>query len=538
MEPPNEPPPQGSPGPPPGEPEQGRAARAAQSTGRAAQAVGRGGRFAVRKARKLTHAQGAGESGLSRLLELHAFNTGGDAAVAVALAGTLFFAGATSEARTDVAWFLLLTMLPFAIVAPLIGPFLDRFRRGRRWAIGGTMAIRAFCCWILAGAVADESTATLYPAALGVLVASKAYGVTRASAVPRLLPPQITLVKANSRISLTGTAGAMLSGPLAAGTALIGAEWTCRYAFVLFTIATILAILLPERVDSSEGEEQVGMASMSGAKNRGPAIAPSVVRALRGNAGMRFLIGFMLMYMAFVLRNPTFDGWESTTETTILLGAVLGSLGGGQTVGTLIASFVRSRPPEAVILVVMVFEVSVLVVCTVLFSIPAAILLALTVGVCGSLGKLSLDALIQRDIAEDVRTSVFARSETLMQLSWVVGGFVGILAPLDPPRVGLTIASICVVVWSGFVLYARFSSKRSAHPSAQPDPNPTRRESRPDDATRHYPQPRPAQPDDPTIANDAVPADDPTIRSRRAPYDQERPPEPPPPPRTEPPYNS
>ncbi|UYM06707.1 MFS transporter [Solicola gregarius] len=536
MEPPNQPPPPGDPGPQHDGPESRRAAKAAQSTGRAAQAVGRSGRFAVRKARQLTHAQGAGESGLARLLELHAFNTGGDAAVAVALAGTLFFAGATSEARSDVAWFLLLTMVPFAIVAPLIGPFLDRFRRGRRWAIGATMAIRAFCCWILAGAVADESTATLYPAALGVLVASKAYGVTRASAVPRLLPPQITLVKANSRISLTGTAGAMLSGPIAAATALIGAEWTCRYAFVLFTIATILAILLPERVDSSEGEEQVGMASMGGARTRGgPAIAPSVVRALRGNAGMRFLIGFLLMYMAFVMRNPTFDGWDSTTETTILLGLVLGSLGAGQTAGTLIASFVRSRAPEAVILVVMVLEAIVLVACTLLFSIPAAIILALTAGVCGSLGKLSLDALIQRDISEDVRTSVFARSETLMQLSWVVGGFVGILAPLDPPRIGLTIASICVVVWTGFVLYARVSSRRAAHPSAQQapdDPNPTRREARPADATRAYPEPRHTHPDDRTIPHEPIPPDDPTLRNRPGRHD------PPPPPPTEPPYNA
>ena len=73
-------------------------------------------------------------------------------------------------------------------MAPLIGPFLDRFSHGRRWAVGATMATRAFLCWVLATAVITES-ASLFPAALGVLVASKAYGVTRAAAVPRLLPP-------------------------------------------------------------------------------------------------------------------------------------------------------------------------------------------------------------------------------------------------------------------------------------------------------------------------------------------------------------
>ena len=82
---------------------------------------------------------------MARLMEMHAFSTAGDAAVAVALAGTLFFQVPTGEARGQVAQFLALTMLPFAVVAPLIGPFLDRYRRGRRWAIGGTMAVRAFC---------------------------------------------------------------------------------------------------------------------------------------------------------------------------------------------------------------------------------------------------------------------------------------------------------------------------------------------------------------------------------------------------------
>ena len=98
-----------------------------------------------------------GDSGLYRLIELHAFNAAGDAAVAISLAGTLFFRCPPGEARGQVALFLGLTMLPFAIVAPLIGPFLDRFSHGRRWAIGSTMALRAFLCWVLADAVATES---------------------------------------------------------------------------------------------------------------------------------------------------------------------------------------------------------------------------------------------------------------------------------------------------------------------------------------------------------------------------------------------
>ena len=118
-----------------------RAAQAAKRASRGtARVVAKGSTSAFTGARRFTHSGGAGESGFSRLLELHAFNTAGDAAVAISLAGTLFFTVPTGEATGQVALFLAVTMLPFAIVAPLIGPFLDRFRRGRRWAIGATLA--------------------------------------------------------------------------------------------------------------------------------------------------------------------------------------------------------------------------------------------------------------------------------------------------------------------------------------------------------------------------------------------------------------
>src|ERR1700712_6097358 len=122
----------------------GTGGRGAGATGRgikrAGTATGSAASYTFRAARRASHAEGAGDSGLYRLIELHAFNAAGDAAVAVSLAGTLFFAS-PGEARGHVALFLGLTLLPFAVVAPLLGPFLDRFSHGRRWAIGGTMAL-------------------------------------------------------------------------------------------------------------------------------------------------------------------------------------------------------------------------------------------------------------------------------------------------------------------------------------------------------------------------------------------------------------
>jgi hypothetical protein len=424
------------------------ARRAGSATGRA---TGRAANFTYRQARRATRAEGAGDTGLYRLIELHAFNAAGDAAVAISLAGTLFFQVPTGEARLQVAQFLALTMLPFAIVAPVVGPFLDRFAHGRRWAIGGTMALRAFLCWVLADAVVHGSAA-LFPAALGVLVASKAYGVTRAAAVPRLLPDRLTLVRANSRISLAGVAGAAISAPIAALAASLGSQWSLRYAFAVFVGATILAILLPARVDSSHGEERVPFR----VRARMPHL---VVVGLRSNAGLRLLSGFLTMYMAFLLREEPFPGWEDRPE--LLLGLVIGAAGVGSTVGIALGSLLRSGRPEVTVVLTLVADALMTLVAALFYGLPTAVLLGLTAGLAQSLGKLSLDALIQREVPERIRTSAFARAETLLQLAWVIGGLIGIAMPLVP-QLGLGVAAGMLVVWGVFVLHTRRLPERAA----------------------------------------------------------------------------
>ena len=289
-----------------------RFAAAAGGTGRA---LGRGSRSGARRVRRYTTSGGAGESGLARLVELHAVHSAGDAALAVSLAGTLFFSVPTGQARGQVALFLVLTMAPFAVVAPLVGPLLDRFRHGRRWAIGATLALRAFLAWVLAGAVASSS-AWLFPAALGCLVASRTYGVTRAAAVPRLLPSGFTLVNANSRISLAGVGGAAAGGALAAALSRVGPDWSLRLAFLVYVAGTVLAVTLPTRVDSAAGEEDLDVRAAAVTTGSGPAsgsrrdrlrarlraLPVGVVHTLWCSVGGRLVVGFLTLYLAFLLR--------------------------------------------------------------------------------------------------------------------------------------------------------------------------------------------------------------------------------------------
>mgnify|MGYP000253463491 CR=1 FL=1 len=81
--------------------------------------------------------------------------------------------------------------------------------------------------------------------------------------------------------------------------------------------------------------------------------------------------------------------------------------------------------------------------------------LGLCAGLAQSLAKFCLDATIQSDVPTKVQASAFARSDTTLQLAWVVGGFVGIALPLDPPRLGLGVAFAVLAAWMFFVLAGR-----------------------------------------------------------------------------------
>jgi MFS family permease len=433
----------------------GAGARTVRRGGAAgARTVGQGGRWAARRFRAFAAADGASDTGLSRLTEMHAVNVAGDAAVTVSLAGTVF-AMPTDEARGRVALFLLLTMAPFVLLAPLIGPLLDRFRHGRRWALGTTLATRAFLAWVLASAVVEDSN-WLFPAALGCLVASRSYAVARAAAVPRLLPRDISLVTANSRLNIAGILGMVLGGLLAGGLSRIGPDWSLRMAFVVFVVATVLSIRLPPRVDATTDEVDVDglpvaeepMPSPERGRRRMRALPRDVRYVLWLTTGARLLAGFLTLFLTFLMREHPLAGLSGP----LVLGLVIGAAGVGNAVGSVIGNRKAAPPPEVMATAITAIAVAAAALTAVLYSVWALVALGLVAGVQSQLSKLCLDALIQRDVAERVRARVFSWSETILQAFWVVGGALGILVPLQPV---LGFALVTVVVTGAWLVAVR-----------------------------------------------------------------------------------
>jgi hypothetical protein len=385
-------------------------------------------------------ADGQAETGMHRLIDLHAASCAGDALVAVALAGTIFFDVPVGEARSRVALYLLVTMAPFALLAPVVGPILDRFPHGRRYALATTMLARAF----LAYAISDRPDSLfLYPAAFAVLVMSRAYGVARSAVVPRLLPPGLNLVAAAARGSLAGTIAAVAVVPVGLLLARFGPEWTLRLATLIFLIGMVLALRLPAQADSAEPETVPRVFAFLGRRRGPPLTGTPVWCAVTASACFRALYGFLTLFFAFRTREDDFG-----VPPTLALSLVIAGLGLGSFAGTVIGTRLRFGHP-------LVLQFAALVVtgawCLgaaiaygfIGYGLLAAVMLAVVAATGSGLAKLAVDAVIQQSLPEATRASAFAHSETLLQLAFVAGGALGLI-PLGGPW-GLLVAAVLVL---------------------------------------------------------------------------------------------
>lgn len=432
----------------------------------AAKAGAKAGNGAARTLHKITHASGAGRTGLAHLIELSAAGSIGDGFVAVALAGTLFFSTSVSQARGRVALALIITMAPFALLAPFIGPMLDRVHNGRRFILIGTVFARGLLCWGMAGAVQHNDSLTLLPAAFGVLLLQKAYGVTRASVTPRLLPAEITLVTANSRCALASLIATTAGVPIAAGIdAIAGGAWVLRFGTVVYLAAMVPAFRIPDGVDepadagTGTADAGTGTAGPPADAPRGSRwrlfahpVGPRVTEAICANITLRAYSGFMIFFLAFLLRTAHFG----SVSDRVALGEMIGAVAIGGFVGTAVGAALRARAPQFVVFTMLGLSAAVTTLCAVFFGLWAAIIVAASAAAGQTLVKLALDSIVQREIPTQVRSSTFAASETLHQLSWVIGGLLGLLLSLTQSGVaGLAVAAAGLTLSLCSLLLAR-----------------------------------------------------------------------------------
>ncbi|NLE80079.1 MAG: MFS transporter [Rhodococcus sp.] len=420
-------------------------------------------RVAVLRSRELTSkgiasfqraakADGADKSGLTALTYAVMANFATDAAIAVALANTLFFSAATGEDKLKVALYLLITIAPFAVIAPVIGPLLDRLQRGRRLALAASFAMRTALAILL---VFNFDSWILYPAALGMMVLSKSFSVLKSAVTPRVLPPEIDLVRVNSRLTvfglLGGTIGAgAIAAALAALTGSAGALWL---AVVITALGAYLSMRIPSWVEVTEGEVPATItyhpddahtavtdpiAAAAPASKRRQPLGRAVIVGLWGNGTIRVLTGFLTLYIAFIDKaNTEHSPWMQAA----MLGLVGAAAGIGNFSGNTAGARLKLGRPALIVVRCTAAVWVVAVIAALTDNLFAAAFAALVASAASALAKVSLDASLQDDLPEESIASGFGRSETVLQLSWVIGGTLGVLLPTTF-WIGFTVISV------------------------------------------------------------------------------------------------
>lgn len=433
-----------------------------------------------RSARRVFHADGADRSGLAQLSYVTIANFACDAILAVALANTLFFSAATGESRGKVALYLLVTVAPFALVAPVIGPALDRLRSGRRLTVSVTFTLRAVLAVILA---LNFDSWLLYPLALGMLVLSKTFGVVKASITPHVLPPALDLVRTNSRLTILGhVCGSVIAGALAGLVSwLLGSHAALWLLAAVALVTAYIAMTIPAHAEASADEESAtltvgrGQSLTSGLKAvLTRPLGRHVLADLWAVSMIRFMTGFLTLFLAFVAKAQ--EGASPAEQATLL--AIAGAAGG---IGTFAGNAVGARLPlgrtSTITVTAAGAALAAAVVAAFLGTIWAAAGLALIAAVCSALGKVALDSSIQTDIPDSARSSAFGRSETALQLAWVAGGALGVLLPPDfmigfsvIAVVGATLFTQSLLTARGTTLVPGLGGNRPRFPGVLRDP--------------------------------------------------------------------
>jgi hypothetical protein len=346
-----------------------------------------------------------------RLLLYQATAAAGDALIALGLAGSLFFAVPAADARDRVALYLLLTMAPFAIVAPFLAAFLDRHRGGMKMLMIVASLGRGCLAWLLSTRI---DSLYLFPLAFGILVLSRAGLVVRGAILPQLIPEGRSLVNANALLSKVSAIAGMVVG--LPGVLLLrwpGESTELLFAAAVYFVGLIPAIGLP-RVSGRRGlEDRMGA--------RRAVRSAAVRQAVLATTGIRFFVGFLVMHLAFAVKRDEFGG-------SIGLGLLIGAAATGGLFGALLAPRLRRRLKEEGILVtsLVIAGIAGLVVGR-YFSAVTAGVLVFAFGVAAGAAKVAFDSIVQRETPEGARGWAFARFEAGLQFAWVIGALIPIL---------------------------------------------------------------------------------------------------------------
>lgn len=335
----------------------------------------------------------------------------------VALADSFFFDVDPSGARSKVLGFLLVSFAPFLLIAPFIGPAIDRVRGGRRLIVQGVAAARILIQLLM---VQFSDDIMLFPLVFAALVLQKTYTVSKSALVPAVVRSELELVEANSKLGVVaGISGALAVVPAAALQLTIGTPATLLYGAAMFALALMMARGLPQELRVTPDSPSAATPAATTTALQLAWVAMLILRAAAG---------FMLFHLAFLFRGEP--------DERTLIGAAVSLSALGSMIGNAIAPRLRrTLHEERMITVALVLPAVAGLVAAVIGSAQMGIAVAVVVNFSAALCRLSFESIVQRDGPATNRGQAFARFETRFQLAWVIAAVIPVMLEM-PGSVG------------------------------------------------------------------------------------------------------
>ncbi|SEP12223.1 MFS transporter [Trujillonella endophytica] len=377
-----------------------------------------------------------GRPDFRRLLGTRLLSQFGDGVFQAALAGTVLFNPQRAADPVDVAAGFAVLLLPYSLVGPFAGVWLDRWSR-RQVLVLANLA-RGLLVLVVAALIAGGvAGGPFYVAGLLVFAVNRFLLAALSAGLPHTVE-QRWLVSANAFSTTAGTAVSVVGGGVAVAIASLAGSGDVAYAVV--AAAAVLPYATASAVAAGFSREHLGPDESLGAERltagdvlRGMVAGarhvfaiPPAAAALAAMAVHRVCFGLLTLMTLLLYRN-TFEAWGPLLPTGL---AGVGQVLSAGAAGALLAAAVTPRvvrrigkPRWSVVLLAAggVGQVAL----GVPFVPPTAVAAGFVLGFVGQGVKICVDTTLQETVDDAHRGRVFSVYDTLFNVTFVVAVVAG-----------------------------------------------------------------------------------------------------------------
>jgi MFS family permease len=373
-----------------------------------------------------------------QLFSVRVTSQAGDGILQVALASYVLFSPERHPDASAIAGVLAAVLLPFSLLGPFVGVFLDRWSR-RQILVAANLARLVPVLGVAAVISADVDGVPLYALVLLAFSVNRFFLAGLSAALPHVVDRD-DLVLANAVTPTSGTIAfiAGLGAATALRPALPGADPDVAIAVlstVAYAAAALLALRIPRRLlgpdydparpDVVRELRSVATGLVAGLRHlreRRPA-----AYALGVIASHRFFYGLSTVATILLYRNYFHDPSDTDAALAGLSLAVLVS-GAGFLLAAVVTPVATARmSPEAWIVLLLILATIVEVFPGAFYTEPTLLVAAFGLGLSAQGVKICVDTLVQTTVDDAFRGRVFSLYDVVFNVVFVAAAAVGAL---------------------------------------------------------------------------------------------------------------